>query len=161
MNLYAFLKLVHIAAVIMFLGNIVTGLFWMRQAHKTGHLPVISFTMKSIITSDRWFTIPGVFIITIGGFSAAIQGGIPLLRTGWIFWPIVLFSLSGLAFAWKVVPLQRKIFLLTTVPDPGKFDQALYHSYFKQWGSWGLVALLTPLTAMVMMVLKIPVHSVF
>jgi uncharacterized membrane protein len=109
MNPYLLLKLIHIIAVIIFLGNIITGLFWMRKADKTNNRSIIAFTMKGIIDSDRLFTIPGVIIITIGGFAAAIQGGIPLLRTGWIFWPIVLFSLSGLAFAWKVVPLQKII----------------------------------------------------
>jgi hypothetical protein len=41
--------------------------------------------MKGIISSDKLFTIPGVVVITIGGFSAAIYGGIPILKTGWIF----------------------------------------------------------------------------
>ena len=95
MNAYALLKLIHIIAVIIFLGNIITGLFWMRIANKTNNLHIISFTMKGIMISDKWFTIPGVFVITAGGFSAAIQGGLPLLRTGWIFWSIVLFSLSS------------------------------------------------------------------
>ncbi len=160
MNVYLLLKLVHIIAVILFMGNIITGLFWMRQADKTQNLSVISFTMKGIIASDRLFTIPGVIIITAGGFTAAIHAGIPLLRTGWIFWPIVLFSLSGLAYGWKVAPLQRKIYKLTMV-SPENFNRESYHSQLKQWELWGLVALLTPLAALVMMVLKIPVQSVF
>ena len=161
MNPYLVLKLIHILAVIIFMGNIITGLFWMKQADKTKDVNIISFTMKGIINSDKWFTIPGVIIITIGGFSAAIQGGIPLLRTGWIFWPIVLFSLSGLVFAWKVVPLQKTIYKLTLKPGTEKFNQQQYHSYLKQWETWGMAAMLTPLAALVMMVLKIPVHSIF
>ena len=85
MNIYALLKLIHVFAVIIFLGNIITGLYWMKKADKTNDLSIISFTMKGIISSDKLFTIPGVIIITIGGFSAAILGGVPLLRTGWIF----------------------------------------------------------------------------
>jgi uncharacterized membrane protein len=161
MNPYLLLKLIHIIAVIIFLGNIITGLFWMKQADKTKEPAIISFTMKGIITSDRWFTIPGVIVITAGGFAAAIQGGIPLLKTGWIFWPIVLFTLSGLAFAWKVAPLQKIIYKLANKPKPGEFNHAQYHSYLKQWETWGLAALVTPLAALVMMVLKIPSHSIF
>lgn len=160
MNLYLILKLVHIVAVIIFLGNIITGLFWMKQADKTKNPAIISFAMKSIIISDKWFTIPGVIIITIGGFGAAIQGGIPLLRTGWIFWPIVLFSLSGLVFMWKVAPLQKIIYQLTDKLRPEEFNQANYHSYLKQWETWGLIALITPLLALVMMVLKVPSNSI-
>ncbi len=161
MNTYALLKLIHLFAVIIFLGNIITGLYWMKKADKTNNLSIISFTMKGIMTSDKWFTIPGVIVITAGGFSAAIQGGLPLLRTGWIFWSIVLFSISGLVFAWKLAPLQRKIYQLIENAGKDNFNHKLYHSFLKQWEIWGLLALLTPLAAMVMMVLKIPAHSIF
>jgi len=159
MNTYALLKLIHIIAVIIFLGNIITGLFWMRIANKTNNLSIISFTMKGIMTSDKWFTIPGVIVITAGGFSAAILGSLPLLRTGWIFWSIVMFSISGFVFAWKLAPLQKKIFHLTE--NVQEFNSDLYHASLKQWEMWGLVALLTPFTALVMMVLKMPLHSGF
>lgn len=161
MIIYALLKLVHIFAVIIFLGNIITGLYWMKKADRTNNLSIISFTMKGIISSDKLFTIPGVVVITIGGFSAAIYGGIPILKTGWIFWSLILFILSGLIFSWKLAPLQNKIYRLITNADAANFNKALYRSYLKQWESWGLVALLTPLGAMVMMVMKIPVYSIF
>ena len=109
MNYYLLLKTIHLLAVVAFLGNIITGLFWMRFAVKTNDVRIIHHTAKGIIKSDRLFTIPGVLIITAGGFFAAIYAGIPLLRTGWIFWPIVLFSLSGVFFAYKVAPLQSKM----------------------------------------------------
>ncbi len=159
MNTYALLKLLHVFAVIIFLGNIITGLYWMRKADKTNNLSIISFTMKGIISSDQLFTIPGVIIITIGGIGAAMHGGIPLLKTGWIFWSLVLFTLSGLVFSWKLAPLQKKIYHLTVKENI--FNKELYHSYLKQWESWGLVALLTPVGALIMMVMKIPVHSIF
>lgn len=161
MTIYALLKLIHVFAVIIFLGNIITGLYWMKKADKTNNLSIISFTMKGIISSDKLFTIPGVVIITIFGFSAAIHGGIPLLKTGWIFWSLVLFILSGLVFSWKLAPLQQKIYKLIKNADTGNFNKPLYHSYLKQWESWGLVALLTPLGALVMMVMKMPVRSIF
>lgn len=161
MHLYSIFKLIHIFAVIIFLGNIITGLFWMKRADKTNDRSVIAFTMKTIIHSDRLFTIPGVIIITTGGFATAIEGGIPLLRTGWIFWPIILFSLSGLAFSWQLAPLQKKIYKLVSVHGDDPLDKALYRSYLKKWENWGLIALITPVAAMIMMVLKIPLRSAF
>ena len=68
----AFFKLIHLLAVIIFLGNIITGLFWMRIAVKTKDLRIIHDTMNGIIIADRYFTIPGVIVITVGGFMAAI-----------------------------------------------------------------------------------------
>lgn len=82
MTIYALLKPIHVFAVIIFLGNIITGLYWMKKADNTNNLSIISFTMKGIISSDKLFTIPGVIIITIFGFSAAIHVGIFLLKTG-------------------------------------------------------------------------------
>ena len=103
---YTYFKLLHVLAVIIFLGNIITGLYWMHIAKKTKDLKIISHTVFGVIKSDRYFTIPGVVLITTFGIIAAVHGHIPLLRTGWIFWPIVLFSISGIAFMWKVAPLQ-------------------------------------------------------
>ena len=161
MNTYLLLKLIHVLAVIIFVGNITTGLFWMRQANKTRNYSIISFTMRGIIISDKWFTIPGVVIITVAGFSAAIHGGLPLLRTGWIFWSIVLFSLSGIIFSVKLAPLQKKILNIALNKASKEFNEDVYHSHLRQWESWGLLALITPLAALVMMVLKIPAQSGF
>src|SRR5687768_12726355 len=106
--IYLSFKLLHIAAVILFLGNIITGLFWKAHADRTRDPRVIAHTFLGIIRSDRWFTLPGIVAILIGGFGAAIVGRIPILGTGWILWSIVLFSLSGLAFSFRVAPLQTQ-----------------------------------------------------
>ena len=113
--------------------------------------------MKGVIKSDRLFTIPGVIVITAGGFMAAIYGNLPLLRTGWIFWSLILFSISGIAFGWKVAPLQRKIYNLTSNKETvNDFNWPGFKKVYLEWETWGLVALLTPVAALVMMVLKIP-----
>ena len=161
MNIYLILKLIHVFAVIIFMGNIITGLFWMRQADKTRDYSIISYTMKGIITSDKWFTIPGVLIITAAGFSAAIQGGLPLLRTGWIFWSIVMFSVSGIIFSVKLAPLQKKILHIAQNKAAKELSDRVYRNHLQQWEAWGLLAVITPLAALVMMVLKIPVQSGF
>ncbi len=154
---YSFFKLIHLMAVIVFLGNIITGLFWMRLAVKTKDLTIIHHTMNGIILADRYFTIPGVIVITVAGFMAAIYGHLPILRTGWILWSIILFSISGLAFAFKVAPLQKKIYKFTLgLENSADFDWIKFHKIYFAWDIWGLIAVLTPLTAFVMMTLKIP-----
>ena len=155
MEPYAIFKLIHILAVVLFLGNIYTGLFWMNRANKTCNLSIINHTIKNIILSDKYFTVPGVVIILVGGFGGALQNHLPMLRLGWIFWPIVLFSISGIAFSWKVAPLQRKIYNMTS-KGHDNFDWAQYQKLYKEWDIWGLVAIVTPVIALVMMVLKIP-----
>ena len=129
----------------------------MHIAVKTKDLKIIAFAMKGIIKADRYFTLPGVVIITAGGFLAAIYGHFPILRTGWIFWSIIMFSISGLAFAFKVAPLQKKIYNLTLNKESSTdYDWENFRKVYLEWDIWGLIALLTPLAAFVMMTLKIP-----
>ena len=93
--------------------------------------------------------------ILISGVALAIQGGFPLLRTGWILWPIILFAISGLAFMFRVAPLQRQLHALARAgAERGDFDLAAYRNLATTWERWGTVALLTPLAALVIMTLK-------
>jgi uncharacterized membrane protein len=162
MNYYLLFKSVHILAVVAFLGNITTGLFWMRFAKKTGNVQIMQHTASGIIASDRIFTIPAVVIITGFGMGAAIHAGTSMLSTGWIFWPLVLFTLSGIIFAAKVAPLQVKMKKhLREQINKGAagFDNGLFNTFFRQWEFWGFLALITPVISFFMMVFKWPVFS--
>jgi uncharacterized membrane protein len=154
--LYLGFKLFHIAAVVLFLGNIITGLYWKAQADRTRDPRVIVHTFAGIIKSDRWFTVPGVIAITVAGLGTAIVGGLPILGTGWILWSIVLFSMSGLVFSFQVAPLQAQLATLARVGiESGQFDWERYHTLSRRWELWGLVAIVTPVLAVVLMVFKL------
>jgi uncharacterized membrane protein len=153
--IYLVFKFIHIAAVIIFLGNIITGVFWKKWADRTRDLGIMAHALEGIIAADRLFTIPGVIVIVFGGFGAAGVQHIPVLRTGWVLWGIVLFTLSGIAFMAQLVPLQRRMAKMTRAGvSGGAFDWALYEKLSRAWDVWGLIALLAPLIAAAMMVLK-------
>ena len=153
--MYLALKLLHVAAVVLFLGNITTGLFWKAHGDRSRNPVIIAHTLDGIIRSDRWFTIPGVLVIIAGGIAAAVVGGIPLLRTSWILVSIVLFAISGLAFMLRVAPLQQQLLgLAQATGDPSQFDWEGYRKLSRSWKLWGEIALLTPVAAFVFMVLK-------
>jgi uncharacterized membrane protein len=149
---YNYIKLIHVLFVVIFLGNITIGLFWKMIAEKTKDPDKIAFAFKGIIKGDRYFTVPGVIGITLFGIGGAMHGGLPLLRTGWILWSIILFTISGIAFMVKLVPLQKKLAALAS--DKEKFNWDEYHSLSKQWDFWGYVALITPWIALILMVIK-------
>jgi uncharacterized membrane protein len=151
---YHLLKTIHVFAVILFLGNVITGLFWKRHADRTKNRAIIAHTMDGLIRADRWFTIPGVVVITTAGILAAVRIGLPLLHTGWILWSIIAFSLSGLAFAWRVAPLQKQLLALSAVQNEGDFDWATYHRKSLHWELWGLFATITPAIAVFLMTYK-------
>ena len=153
--MYLLMKLLHIVAVIAFLGNIATGLFWHIHAARTRDPRMLAHTMAGIIRSDRLFTMPGVMVIIATGIVTAIVGGLPLLRTGWILWTLVLFMLSGVMFMGFVAPLQRQLLALaqagTRMAD---FDYAGYANVARRWEMWGAASILTPAAGLVLMVLK-------
>lgn len=152
---YLLLKLLHIASVIAFLGNITTGLFWHAHAARTRDPKLIAHVMDGIIKSDRWFTIPGVIGATVAGFMLAIHLQLPILRTGWILWSLVVFSISGLLFMLRVVPLQQQLRAYArSSAQTGAFEYDRYRALAFRWEAWGLAALLTPVAALVLMVLK-------
>lgn len=152
--MYLWLKLAHVLGVVMFLGNIVTGVFWHKHALATRDPKLLAHAMDGVRRSDRLFTMPGVFLILGSGIWAAIEGGLPMLGTPWILWTIVLFAVSGTVFGARIAPLQKRLQALAAAGARGAFDFAAYERLSRQWDFWGAVATLTPLAGVALMVLK-------
>ena len=153
--MYLAMKTLHVLAVILFLGNIITGLFWKAHGDRTGDPRIIAHTLEGIIRSDRWFTIPGVIFIVGFGVAAAVIGGLPILGTGWIWQSIILFGISGLVFMLQVAPLQRRLLALAAAAvGAQRWEAAAYRRLSRRWEFWGIVAILTPLAALGLIVYK-------
>lgn len=151
---YLIWKFLHVASVILFLGNITTGMFWGAHAHRSRDFRLIASTFEGIIRSDRVFTVPGVIVIIVSGVVAAIAGGLPILGTGWILWGIVLFTVSGLVFGRVVAPLQRDIVGIAAGGVSEEQNWRAYEDLYARWARWGLVAVLAPAAAVLIMVVK-------
>jgi uncharacterized membrane protein len=151
---YLLWKCLHILSVVVFLGNIGTGLFWAAQAHRSRDTRLIAATFRSIKRSDRWFTIPGVVGIVISGIAMAMGGGFPILSTGWIVWPVGLFALSGVVFGVWVAPLQRRISREMEAATTAESVWSGYARTYRRWELWGLLSLLTPFASALIMILK-------
>jgi uncharacterized membrane protein len=150
--IYSIWKLLHVLAVIIFLGNITVGIFWKFQAEKSKDRLKIAETFKNLIKADRVFTMPSVAALFIFGMGASMQGIFPLMDTPWIIWSIVMLMISAFVFMIKVVPLQKQILELANREE--KFSWDLYMSLSKKWNIWGTIATVTPYIAVVLMVLK-------
>jgi uncharacterized membrane protein len=148
MSVYLLLKLLHLAGVVFFLGNITVGVFWKSFADRSRNLTIMANTMDGIIRADRIFTIPGIIMLLAGGLGAAFVGGYPILSTGWILWGLTLFILSGLAFG----PLSRAQRAIAAAAHAGNLEE--YERLSKGWTTWGTIALVLPIIAFVIMILK-------
>ena len=152
--LYLALKALHILSVVLFLGNIITGVFWKVHADLTGDLRARAQALDGIIKADRWFTVPGVLLIVASGVSMALLAHLPMLSTLWIGASIALFGVSGLAFGLAVGPLQKKLLTNVRAGLSGNWDETQYNALSRSWGIWGIVATAAPVIALFLMVMK-------
>jgi len=151
---YDVLKLLHVIAVVLFVGNITTAVFWKLHADRSGDPRVIAHAVDGLIRGDRLFTGPGAALLFLTGFGAAGIGGFSILGTGWILWSLVLFGISGAAYGMRVAPIQRRMRSVARGEGGAGFDRDRYRALSRQWAVWGTIALLTPTAAIVLMVLK-------
>lgn len=153
--MYLLLKTAHVLAVVIFLGNIVTGLFWKSHADSTRDPRLQAHAMAGIIRSDAWFTIPSVLAIIASGVALASVAGLPILRTQWILVSLIAFGLSGLLFGIFLGPLQRRILAAAQAAQGAEaWPSADYRRLSRTWEAIGLVAIALPLAALALMVLK-------
>ena len=152
--MYFVLKSLHILSVVIFLGNIITGVFWKMHGDRVGTATARAQALDGVIHSDRWFTLPGVLAIIITGVVLALTQGYPLLRTKWILWSIILFGISGVVFQFFVARLQKRLLDIARAGIAGSWNGAEYQRVSREWLLWGAVATLAPVGALVLMVTK-------
>jgi uncharacterized membrane protein len=151
---YLALKSLHVLSVMLFLGNIITGVFWKMHADRSGDLKVRAQVLAGIIRSDQLFTLPAVGLIIVTGILNALMAHMPILGTPWIAWGLGLFLLSGMVFSMRVGPLQKKLLANVEAGIAGNWDPAAYEKLSRAWQFWGAVATGAPLIVVFLMVFK-------
>jgi uncharacterized membrane protein len=146
------LLLLHLLAVIIFLGNIITEIYWLYQASKTGSKEIIRFAITGIIKGDKIFTLPSVFLITVTG--SVVYSHFSLAENHWLLFALISYIISGIVYVFKIAPLQRKISGIVSNTSPMLPDD--YRKNYSSWNLWGWVALLTALLALTLTIIKIP-----
>lgn len=147
---YLIMKTIHLASVVVFLGNILLGMFWKAHGDRSKDARTIAHTLEGIIRADRMFTMPAVTLLLIAGFGAQGMGGYPITLP-WILWSLILVVVSTLAFMGFVVPAQKKMLALA---KSSSMDWARYEALSRQWNLWGIIATIAPIIAFVLMILK-------
>jgi|SRR5690349_14884089 len=150
---YPLLKSLHVISVVLFVGNIVTGVFWKLHGDR-GDLRARAVALDGIIRSDRWFTLPAVIAIIVTGVLLATTLHYPILRTPWILWSLVLFGVSGVMFQLFVAPLQKKLLANVRAGIEGSWNESEYGRLSRAWQLSGAVATLSPVIVVFLMVMK-------
>ena len=146
-------NLLHIVGVILFFAGFFGALLSQRFVDRTRDPRIVAHTFKIMNFNDRWLTPVSIVLILIGGFGAASRAGLSVVQTGWIFWSLVLFGISGVIFLALALPLQHKIEEMAT-SGQDEFDWAAYGHLSRSWSRWAHLAFVAVVVALVMMVFK-------
>ena len=146
------LILLHLFAMIIFLGNIITEIRWLYKATKTENKETIRFAITEIIKGDKVFTLPCVFLITITG--SFVYGQFSMAENRWLLFALISYIISGIVYTARVAPLQKKMAQL--VSDSSSALSKDYKKTYTSWNFWGWVALLSASLALVFTIIKLP-----
>jgi uncharacterized membrane protein len=149
-------RLLHVLAVVLFLGNLTTSLFWAAHATRTRHSSVVAHTFEGIRRSDLWFTLPGALGIVAGGVAAAVRMELSILGTGWVVWAIGLLGMGLGVLVTVRAGLQRD---LQELVGSGSGDDVPWKEYdllYRYWRSWTLIAIAGPLGSVLLMTYRPP-----
>ncbi len=147
--------LLHLLGVIVFFANFVGAFFWRARAERTDDPRLLAYAYRTLNAGDAWLTPTSIAAIVASGFGASLEMGLPILRTGWVLWSIVSFSISGLVFLMGVLP--RQLALAAQAEEgvrTGRFDLAAHRRQARAWALWAHASFLAAFASVPLMVLK-------
>ncbi|MFP2960653.1 DUF2269 family protein [Myxococcus sp. 1LA] len=153
MNVNNVLKLLHLIAVVVFLGDIVVTAVWRLLADRTREPRVIAYALRLVQFTDKYLLVPSVFALALTGMARAHLQGIPLWTNPALAAGQVCFMLCGVVWSQTLRPIQaRQLAMAEAFPDTGaSFDEYLLLT--KKWFRWGILAMALAFGSMALMVL--------
>lgn len=152
--MYQLLLLLHVGGVVVFIGTIFCALVWQQAARRSESRPIIAHTYHMLNRFDKLITPVAVVTITLTGVFLAELGGLLILRTGWIFWSLVAWGVSGALFATALFPLQKRMERETNEEALWAESKKTYMRMSTLWARWAHLTLVGILISFSLMVLK-------
>jgi uncharacterized membrane protein len=145
------LKTIHVLAACLFLGNVIVSGTWAALAERTRNHQIIQFSNRLVLITDLLFTLTGALgVIITGHLMAARYGGAD--GPGWINWSYMLFGMSGLIWAFVLLPIQLRQRTLLRRHDHITSE---YLRLSRVWQISGAVATVLPLPILYLMINKV------
>ena len=145
-------KVLHVLAACLFLGNVVVSGTWAFLAERTRNFEVVSFSNRLVLITDVMFTLTGALLVVYTGYLMSHRyAGAPASSQAWISWSYMLFGLSGLIWLLVLVPIQLRQRLLL------KRHLSITPEYLKLSRIWqisGAIATIVPLPIVYLMIAK-------
>ena len=151
---YLVLKSLHIAGVVVFLGNIVVTGWWKAQADRTRNPSVIAFAQRQVTLTDYVFTAGGAALLAGAGIANAALHHMDYRHVYWLAWGYWLFVFSGLIWVMVLIPIQMRQAKMARAFASGGVIPDRYWRLGRLWLFFGILATLVPFAAIYWMVFK-------
>ena len=138
--MYALFKTVHIAGVVVLVGNVTITAYWKVLADRTSDPKLIAHAQHGVTVADWIFTLAGIVLILVGGYGAAAVAGLPLSGPAWLVVGQLLFAVSGLIWLAILIPIQIRQARMARSLIHDRASSAQYRRDSRNWLIWGILA---------------------
>ncbi|AKQ65905.1 hypothetical protein A176_002817 [Myxococcus hansupus] len=154
MNVHNVLKLLHLIAVVVFLGDIIVTAVWRLLADRTREPRVMAYALRLVQFTDTYLLVPSVFALAATGMLRAYLLDISLWTNPALAAGQVCFMLCGVVWSQTLRPIQaRQLAMAEAFSDSeSSFDDYLLLT--KKWFRWGIVAMALAFGSMALMTLR-------
>ena len=94
MNLYPWLKWLHIVSSVLLVGTGFGSAFYLFFANRSGNLDTQAEVARLVVRADWWFTTPAIVVQPASGIALAHLAGYPLTQT-WLMAALLLYLFAG------------------------------------------------------------------
>jgi uncharacterized membrane protein len=150
---YDAFKVVHLAGVVIFLGNIIVTGIWKVMADRTQDPRIIAYAQRLVTITDWIFTAGGVMLILLGAYGMVFTAGLDLTQF-WLALGQSLFVASGVIWIAILIPTQIVQARQARAFAGGGPIPESYWRHSRRWMIWGTIATLLPLANLYVMVVK-------
>ena len=153
MDLYLFIKTLHIISSTILFGTGAGIAFFMLRSHFTDNLHEKFYAARNTVLADYLFTLPAVIVQPVTGFWLVWQGGYGLMDA-WLAWTYVIYIVAGICWlpvVWIQIQLKN---MVAQVVETGHALPDRYYKLFKVWFILGWPAFIGLIIVFFLMVMK-------
>src|SRR5262245_1089108 len=145
------MKILHVLAVVVLLGNLLMAPFWRKRLVALGGVPARAAANRSVRVADLIFTLPGWVVVLATGIMLIIYRG---MQGGWRHLSLLLF-LSWLIL-WHGLVLRARKAMIAQAEEATSDGQAPVElaQHERQWQQWSYISAGIVVLILVLMVTR-------
>jgi uncharacterized membrane protein len=153
MDLYPWLKLIHILSATFLFGTGLGTAFFMWRADVSGDIQAIAVVARNVVRADFLFTLPSVIIQPVTGIWLLLLLQLPL-TTPWVLCSLVLYGLVGCFWIPVVFIQMRAARVAEELARNGRPPDQHFRHLMRWWYGLGWPAFISVIIIFYLMVFK-------